>query len=77
MQRPEESDEHNGRPAVLADLLRRTGSRETTSVGRALDVEGALVDHFYDHLKCSNDQTHGGGGVGHGDHHVYLAPWFK
>lgn len=48
---------------------------ETASLERALDIEDALIKHFFGHPKNNNRQEHSGGNVTEGLHHIYVALW--
>ncbi len=49
---------------------------ETTSVDHAVEVEDNLIKTFFNHRKCSNDSTHGGGGASDEFvNYVYVAVW--
>lgn len=48
---------------------------ETRSLNRALDLQDALVRHFYNHPKNDNWQEHAGGNVAEGIQRIYIALW--
>lgn len=48
----------------------------TESIDHAIDIEDALIEHFYNHPKCDNDAPHGGGGISEEyGNYVYVAIW--
>jgi hypothetical protein len=50
---------------------------ETDSVDYAIDMEGEMIDRFYDDPRCCNDQEHGGGNVSpEWRQQVYVALWY-
>ncbi len=50
---------------------------ETDSADNAIEVEEALIQAFYDYVKCSNENDHAGGGASDSFvNYVYIAMWY-
>lgn len=50
----------------------------TDSADHAIEVEDGLIGRFYNHPKCSNDASHGGGGVSEEyGNYVYVVVWMR